>query len=112
MTDSEEARLASAPLAEAEKKRPEPTHKKPAAESAEIQAPATAPTEPQERAAVRQAWLNERHPGWTSSRWCQHVHIAYKTMRKYWDGITTNQTPSVRADIAKAEKVDFSTVPE
>jgi hypothetical protein len=63
-------------------------------------------------AAVRQAWMDERHPGWSCVEWSKHTGNAYETIKKYWDGITTNRTRSVRADIAKAEEVAFSTVPE
>jgi hypothetical protein len=62
--------------------------------------------------AVRQAWMDRRHPGWSLPQWRDHTGMAYETLKKYWNGITTSRTRSVRFDLAKAEKVDFATVPE
>jgi hypothetical protein len=64
------------------------------------------------RAAERQAWMDQRHPGWSCLEWSQRTGNAYETIKKYRDGVTTNRTSSIRADIARAEKVEFSAVPE
>jgi hypothetical protein len=74
--------------------------------------PSSVPPGDLQRAAVRRDWMDKRHPGWSSVEWSKHTRNAYKTIKKYRDGITTNRTPSIRADIAAAEKVAFSTVPE
>lgn len=64
------------------------------------------------RAKVRSEWLDERHPGWSLVDWRDHTGAAYETLRNYRDGITTTQTRSVRAKLAKAEGVEFSIVPK
>jgi len=75
--------------------------------------PAAAPSAEQaERAAERQTWMDRQHPGWSCVEWSKHTRNDYKTIKKYHDGVTTNRTKSIRADIARAEKVEFSIVPE
>jgi hypothetical protein len=64
------------------------------------------------RAKVRTEWLDERHPGWSLVDWREHTGAAYETLRNYRDGITTTQTRSVRAKLAKAEAVEFSIIPK
>src|SRR5262245_8468297 len=64
------------------------------------------------RAAVRQAWMDERHLGWACVEWSRHTGSAYKTIKKYHDGVTTTTTPSIRASIVLAERVAFPIVPE
>jgi hypothetical protein len=69
------------------------------------------------RAAKRSSWMDKRHPGWSLNRWRDHAKdakttLAYETLRRYRAGITTTQTPGVRADLARVEKVAFSEVPE
>jgi len=60
----------------------------------------------------RQAWMNHRHPGWSRVQWRDHTGIAFETLKKYWQGVTARQTPSVRARLREKEDVEFSTVPE
>jgi hypothetical protein len=64
------------------------------------------------RAKVRSEWLDERHPGWSLVDWREHTGAAYETLRNYRDGITTTQTRSLRAKLAKAEGVEFSIIPK
>ena len=70
------------------------------------------PSEQAMRAAARRQWMEERHPGWASTRWAAHAGPSYKTIEKYRKGWMTRQTPSIRNDLAVAEKVEFKTVPE
>jgi hypothetical protein len=72
----------------------------------------TAPPGDLQRAAARQAWMDKQHPGWSAVEWSKQTGNAYETIKKYRDGVTTNRTPSIRADIARAENVEFSAVPE
>jgi len=69
----------------------------------------------EEHATRRQAWMDERHPGWSLLDWRTHTGsggLAYGTLKKYRVGITSNQTRRVRAALAKAENVPINTVPE
>jgi len=73
---------------------------------------AEATTQREERARIRQGWMDERHPGWSLTQWEKHTGIAYKTLKKYRNGVTTSRTRSIRGDLAGKESVEFSTVPE
>jgi hypothetical protein len=71
----------------------------------------------QVRAAMRAAWMDKRHPGWSLVQWRDHAKaagttLAYETLKKYREGVMTNRTPSVRADLAQVENVQFSDIPE
>jgi hypothetical protein len=63
-------------------------------------------------ARQRQAWMDGQHPGWSLGDWAGHSGLAFKTVQKYWEGITTNRTRYVRQRIAEAEKLGFPAIPE
>jgi hypothetical protein len=73
-------------------------------------------------ASERQNFLRNYKAGWQASEWAAASLATpeaptYKTWRKYWNGITTTQTPSVRRGIAHVVSkvsglnIKFSTVP-
>jgi hypothetical protein len=66
---------------------------------------------PNRTAKVRRAWMDQQHPGWSLVRWREHTGLAYETLKKYSNGITTNRTSSIRGDLARKENVAFSAVP-
>jgi hypothetical protein len=65
-----------------------------------------------DRGKERRKWMDSRRPGWSLLDWSQHTRLAYETLKKYRDGITTTRTPYVRNRISAAEHIEFSTVPE
>jgi hypothetical protein len=88
---------------------------------AKVPSPLDVPIDPRQvqigRATARQAWMNQQHAGWSLVEWqaCTKLNdnpLDYKTLKKYWDGITTTRTGYVRERLARVEKVEFSTVPE
>jgi hypothetical protein len=84
----------------------------PPVEKRNVKKPYSAKQRNARRAKVRSEWLDERHPGWSLVDWRGHTGAAYETLRNYRDGITTTQTRSVRAKLAKAEGVEFSIIPK
>jgi hypothetical protein len=71
-------------------------------------------------AASRQAWMLGRRPDWGVSQWSKHPgHPAdppftgptYKTLQKYWSGVTTTQTLNLRVGLAKLERAAIKEVP-
>jgi hypothetical protein len=71
-----------------------------------------------EAAKERQKWKAKMRPGWSILQWQtamladkNHRAIAYETLKKYFDGVTTNRTNSIRADLAKFTGVALTEVP-
>ena len=66
----------------------------------------------EERARIRQAWLRSRQPEWGVPQWATHLQVDYKTFSNFHEGIITRQTKNLRGNIARRERIQFSTVPE
>ena len=77
-------------------------------ESSEDPGPIPVPPAP---VTKRQAWMEARHAGWSLVDWRDHTGIAYDTLKKYRDGVSTTKTRSVRRTLAEKEHVEFPTVP-